>query len=250
MSKTKQAYSDYYKDLDTAIGGDERFAWVNDVLLKTLTGKAVLDVGCGEGSLLKMLKDKDNNVFGIDASETGRLSCLKKGVDCAVIDISAERFPCDNDSFDLVLCLETIEHIENPHHCVWEIKRVLKEGGVFIVSIPNQKILHPYIYPGLFDLKNFKKFLELNSFEIKEIKGWGQAGMLNKTARWLKSKNSALAGSIAAGIHFLSRKRNLLMRKHIGCPLNCSYSVNFICLNRKKDKTLLEEIALQTRPGK
>lgn len=234
MDRTKKAYGEYYKGLDTAIGGDERFLWVSGTLLKNTAGKTILDVGCGEGSLLRMLKDKGNDVFGIDVSESGQRFCIAKGIECAVIDISSDKFPLKDNAFDIVLCLETLEHIENPHHCIWEIKRVLKENGIFIVSIPNPKILHPYIYPGLFDVKNFKEFLRLNSFEIIKVKGWGQASSRR-----------------AAGmLHYLIRKRNLVMRKHTGTPLSYSYCLNFICVNRKKDKTLSEQLAEETRPGK
>jgi len=206
-------------------------------------------VGCGEGSLLRMLKEKRNKVFGLDASESGRKLCLSKGLECAVIDISSDRFPLQDDSFDIVLCLETLEHLENPHHCIWEIKRVLKENGIFIVSIPNPKILHPYIYPGLFDIKNFREFLKLNSFGIMGIKGWGQASAFVKAKRWFEKRGGALAQDAATAIHFFSRKRNLLMRKHLGTPLSYSYCINFICLNRKKDRTLSELLAEETSPS-
>ena len=248
MDKIKEAYGDYYKGLESAIGGDERFRWVDDVLLKGVSGKEVLDVGCGEGSLLRMLRDKGNRVFGIDASDTGRKSCLAKGIDCAVIDISSEEFPFKDGSFDVVLCLETLEHLENPHHCVWEIKRVLKEGGLFIVSIPNPLILHPYIYPGLFELGNFKEFLRLNSFEIIKVKGWGQAEALVRLKRWLRGRKDPVSRKAAEAIHYFGRKRNLFMRKHTGTPLRWSYSINFMCVNRKKDRTLAEQLAEETCP--
>lgn len=250
MDRTKKAYRDYYKGLEAAIGGDGRFLWVTGTLLKDTAKKAILDVGCGEGSLLRMLKEKGNSVAGIDASESGRKSCLAKGIECAAIDISSDKFPLKDDSFDIVLCLETLEHLENPHHCIWEIKRVLKENALFIVSIPNPKILHPYIYPGLFDVKNFREFLRLNSFEIIKVKGWGQASAFNRAKRWLEKKGNPVAKNAAAAIHLFSRKRNLVMRKHTGTPLGYGYCLNFVCVNRKKEKTLSEQLAEETCPGK
>ncbi|KKM75534.1 hypothetical protein LCGC14_1389280 [marine sediment metagenome] len=249
MGKAKKAYRQYYKGLKTAIGGNERFAWVRDILLENVTGKVILDVGCGEGTLLKMLKDNNNDVFGIDASETGVFSCEQKGLSCALADISIDEFPYHNDMFDIVLCFETVEHIESPHHCFWEIKRVLKDKGTFIISIPNPKNLHPYIYPSLFSFKNFKTFLLMNSFTIINIKGWGQATILNKLNRWLKSKNGLLCTKYMSRLlHFISRKRNLLMRKKIGTPFSYSYSFCFSCLSHKKDKTLMEQVAEETHP--
>ena len=245
---TKKAYSQYYKNLHSPIGGDERFLWVNNILLKDIKSKTILDIGCGEGSLLKMLQDKNNKVFGIEASETGQLACREKGIDCISLDISREKFPYPDNSFDIVLCLEVMEHLENPYHCLGEIKRVLKEEGLFITSIPNPKMLHPYIYPGLFTVNNFERFLELNSFEIIKIIGWGQIAMLNKTSKWLKLKNNVLAKNLTGFVHYLSRKRNTFLRNHLKTPLSYAHTINFVCINYKNKKTLLEKIAEQTTP--
>jgi len=248
MSKAKEAYSSYYKGLKTPIGGGERFSWVSNTLLKDTTGKTILDIGCGEGTLLKMLKTKGNKVFGLDASKEGLIACQEKGVDSKIIDISTEKFMFEDDKFDIVLCLETLEHLENPYHCILETKRVLKKGGLFIASIPNHKILHPYIYPGLFEFKNFKTFLSLNYFKIIDIQGWGQSIMFSKISRWLKLRNSIFARGLERFIYYLSRKRNGLMRNHIGTPVIYSYSWNFTCINHKCDKTLLERVAEGTSP--
>ncbi|MEW6170262.1 MAG: class I SAM-dependent methyltransferase [Candidatus Omnitrophota bacterium] len=245
---TKKIYSQYYKNLHSPIGGDERFLWINNVLLKNIEDKCILDVGSGEGSLLKMLQDKNNKVFGIEASETGQLACREKGVACSSIDISREKFPYPDSNFDIVLCLEVMEHLENPYHCLCEINRVLKDKGLFITSIPNPKMLHPYIYPGLFTVNNFKNFLELNSFKITKITGWGQIAMFNKASRWLKSKNNTWAKSFAGFIHYLSRKRNAFLRNHLKTPLGYSHAINFVCINYKTNKTILEKLAEETIP--
>jgi len=248
MNEAKKAYNNYYNGLDGGIGGNSRFHWINNALLKDLSGKCVLDVGCGEGSLLKILQANNNTVFGIDVSEIGRDKCREKGIECHVIDISAEKFPYADDRFDVVLCLETLEHIENPHFCAYEIKRVLKEGGIFIASIPSPKIRHPYIYPGLFELKNFKRFLELCSFEIKEIRGWGQAAMFAGLSAWLKKQDNFLAECLERSIFYISRKRNLILRKRLKTPFSWSHLFNFICVNHKSDKNLVEKVAEGTLP--
>ncbi|MDD5270474.1 MAG: class I SAM-dependent methyltransferase [Candidatus Omnitrophica bacterium] len=249
MDDAKKSYSGYYKGLGGAIGGDDRFRWVNDCLLEGISGKAVLDVGCGEGSLLRMLKEKGNSVYGIDASQSGQEACRAKGVECAVVDISSEKFPLKDDSFDIVLCLETLEHLENPHHCVWEMKRVLKEGGTFIASIPGPKVSHPYIYPGLFGIKNFREFLWANGFKILKVKGWGQSPAFTKAKKWLLEKETPIARNTADVLHYIGRKRNMIMRKHSGTPLNFSHCVNFVCLNRKQEKTLAARVAENTNPS-
>lgn len=245
MSRTKKAYEGYYKGLKTAIGGPERFNWYGDVFLSNIKDKTILDLGCGEGSLLKILEGQGNKVFGIDASKTAQILCKEKGIDCILLDISTELFPYNDNTFDIVLCLATLEHVENPCHCIYEVKRVLKEKGTFIASIPNPKNLHPLLYPGLFDVKNFKRFLTLNCFEIINIKGWGQTMMLHRLYVWLGQKNKILAKFL----YYLTRKRNWLMRKHIGTPLTYCFMYIFVCLNYGMDKTLTEEVAEGTYPG-
>lgn len=247
MNKIKDVYKNYYKGLNTAIGGNERFLWIDNILLKNVTGKTILDVGCGEGKLLEFLKSKNNKVFGVDVSESGLRACKEKGIDSIMLDIGRDDFSCcKQDMFDIVLCLETIEHTDNPHHCLWEIKRVLKEGGIFIISIPNTAIAHPYIYPGLFEFKNFKKFLQLFNFEIIQIKGWGQAEMLKKNRIWLESRSNSLAKMFAKILYYLGRKRNSFMRNHMGTPLQYSHAWNFVCINHKMNKTLVEIVAETT----
>ena len=54
-----------------------------------------------------------------------------------MLDLSFERLPWADGSFDAVAAWEGLEHLENPHHAVREISRVLKPGGIFLLSLPN-----------------------------------------------------------------------------------------------------------------
>lgn len=243
-----ELHKDYYSNIEGPIGGDERFRWIAKTFFKGISGKKVLDVGCGEGSLLDILQRLGNEVSGIDISESGVVKTQAKSIRCELVDISNERFPYKDSEFDIVTCLETIEHVENPLRCLQEIKRVLKDNGTLIISIPSPKILHPYCYPGLFQLKYFKEFLSLNDFEISRIVGWGQAIMFNRLMRFLKGKGGAYK-VIYDVLYFLSRKRNLVMRKKNITPLMYAFCINFQCVNRKRgSKTILEKIAVETTP--
>jgi ubiquinone/menaquinone biosynthesis C-methylase UbiE len=95
----------------------------------------VLDVGCGNGIFLNSLsKDGRHNLYGIDREDFGNAS---KEYFLSKVDISNENLPFKNNSFDLVTTWQVFEHLENPHHATREIYRVLRSGGIFIVSIPN-----------------------------------------------------------------------------------------------------------------
>ncbi|MBF0331520.1 MAG: class I SAM-dependent methyltransferase [Candidatus Omnitrophica bacterium] len=249
MKDARESYRDYYKEQATAIGGDERFTWVMQEILKDVSGKKVLDVGCGEGTLLRMLRDAGNEVQGVDAAQTGKDLCVSKGLPCEVVDISRGAFPLADDAFDVVLCLETLEHLENPYHCISEIKRVLKKGGMFVASIPNPKSLHGYIYPGLFEFDNFEAFLELNGFKVTRQAWWGQNTMFNGLSRRLAACGCTWGQGLERFIYYLSRKRNAFLRNHCSTPRDWCWSLNFVCVNEVKHTDVLHEIAVETTPS-
>lgn len=241
---TKELYRDYFKD---AAYGKERYDWIVRKFLKDIKNKVILDIGCGVGTLLLMLKENNNSVYGIDVSETGIKQARENGLACDLVDLNIETLPFTESYFDIVICLETIEHLENPYHCLREIRRILKPEGMFLVSIPNPKILHPYFYPAIFTINNFSQLLKLASFEIKQIAGWGQAVMFKRALNLLGR------GWLYNIIYFIGRKLNLLMRNHLGTPLSFAHCFNFECINNKGTSSYPEiekELSLGTRPKK
>lgn len=76
---------------------------------------------------------------------------------CHFVDLNKD-LPFPAESFDLVVCVEGIEHIENPHHLIRGIRRVLKSGGKLVLSTPNVLSLKSRMhalrlgYPIHFDL--------------------------------------------------------------------------------------------------
>ena len=108
------------------------------------TGERVLDCssGCGEGSLI--LGSKEVEVYGgdIDAKQVKIAEQHCKGnlnIKFQVVDITQQ--PFEDHFFDTVVCLETIEHV-NEHNCLKEINRVLKPGGLAIISTPQNSLGH------------------------------------------------------------------------------------------------------------
>ena len=112
--------------------------------------KNVLDIGCGEGSTLNWLKSnkKCENIYGVEISEA---SCLKaKKILNEVVNINVEAdvdlFP--GKVFDLILILDTLEHLVNPWNFLKKIKSKLSDNGSIVISIPN--IRHYSIIINLF----------------------------------------------------------------------------------------------------
>ncbi len=105
------------------------------------TDKLVLEIGSkGEPSYTKFFPNR----IGVDVMGGA-------GVDVVA---SVYKLPFENDSFDLVLCLSVLEHLEKPLEAIFEIRRVVKIGGKVIVSTPFLFPIHDA--PG--DYWRFTKF--------------------------------------------------------------------------------------------
>jgi SAM-dependent methyltransferase len=94
-----------------------------------------LDVGSGSGQLLKLIATR----YPVASFACDYTNALMKLPDQAVqiVDLNHDPLPYSNDRFTLVTCAETIEHLEHYRETIREIHRVLKPGGLVIVSTPN-----------------------------------------------------------------------------------------------------------------
>lgn len=108
---------------------------------KFCAGKQVLDVACGEGYGSQILSGVASGVTGIDISADavahaeGRYGSER----LRFIEASAALLPLEDDSMDVVVSFETIEHHDQHEEMLAEIRRVLRPGGVMILSSPNKQ---------------------------------------------------------------------------------------------------------------
>ena len=102
-----------------------------ELLLKHLPDvrqKKILDVGCGVGEFISVLKTNYGiYAVGVDGSDHCCAESLKKGLQCYNVNLEEERLPFKDESFDIVVSLEVIEHLWNTKHYLAEIQRVLKK---------------------------------------------------------------------------------------------------------------------------
>ena len=98
------------------------------------TGKKVLDVGCGHGELMDLLKP-NNNVIGMDFNMKMIEENLKK--ESKVVWGTAEDIPFPNEHFDAVCALGLIEYLSSYKYFINEVHRVLKPKGTAIISFRN-----------------------------------------------------------------------------------------------------------------
>jgi ubiquinone/menaquinone biosynthesis C-methylase UbiE len=105
-------------------------------------GKRVLDVACGTayGSTI-LAQSGAAHVVGVDISLEALASNGKRQDRLALTNGDASRLPFDDDSFEVVVSFETIEHLVNPELLLKEIARVLRPGGICICSSPNRDFL-------------------------------------------------------------------------------------------------------------
>lgn len=101
---------------------------------------SLLDVGCGSGYLIKELKRNKIKVkysVGLDISRNAISIAKKRFSKVYICDIDSKNLPEKNDSFDIVVCSEVLEHLYDIKSCLAELKRVVKKNGIIIISVPN-----------------------------------------------------------------------------------------------------------------
>jgi methionine biosynthesis protein MetW len=98
-------------------------------------GARVLDLGCGTGELLAhLIAHKGCSGYGVEIADANVLACERRGVDVVQLNLEEGLAIFDDRSFDVVLQLDTMQHLRNTEKMLRETARV---GGIGIVSFPN-----------------------------------------------------------------------------------------------------------------
>ena len=105
---------------------------VESILRDHPRGK-LLDVPAGQGALAVRLRELGYDVSGCDLYPQ---IFTADDIDIKAGDLDA-RLPFDDAAFDVVVCIEGLEHIENPSNAIREFSRLLRSAGTLIVSVPN-----------------------------------------------------------------------------------------------------------------
>lgn len=154
--------------------------------LSVVKGKTVLDIACGTGYGSQLLATEAKHVIGMDVSKDAVAYAKKhyatKNVDYRVGD--ALKIPLEDHSVDVVISLETIEHLPTPEVFVKEVKRILKPGGVFVVSTPNDdEFTEGNIYHvHEFDFKELDGLIKkyFKNYEYYFQGSWFASGILSR----------------------------------------------------------------------
>ncbi len=158
MKATKKElfYNDFASDWESKINDLETQKRIkvifNNLLNKSsLNSKKLLEVGCGMGYFSAKAYELGANVTGVDIGDR-LIKKSKKRVPKGKFQVAtASDLPFDNNSFDIVICTEVLEHIDNQDKAINELIRVLAKKGKLVITTPNK------IYKPLFDILGFLK---------------------------------------------------------------------------------------------
>lgn len=138
-----------------------------EILIPTLQQNAIriADIGCGTGHMLKALSRKipvhiTTELYGLDFASTAisKAKMLLPEATFIAEDILNNNLPSDN--FDIVLCIETIEHMREFKKALYELHRICKKGSSMVLTIPNGE---KDSWDGHVNFWNEQQFIELLS---------------------------------------------------------------------------------------
>lgn len=162
---------------------------------KFVKNKTVLDIACGTGyGSFELAKSGAKKVIGGDISKEAIDYATQKYIknNLSFKEMSAESIDIQDNSIDIVVSFETVEHLPNYKKFLIEVERVLKSGGLFICSSPNKIITSPFTKKPLnsFHIKEFKvkelmSLLKNNKFVDVEV--FGQSFVKNNLRLWVKN---------------------------------------------------------------
>ena len=172
MKAYKQFYENYAKNYpdDLVIRTSQLLIIKKLVHYKNKIG---LDVGTANGAFaLELAKDGAKKVYGIDIAKRFIENARKKARKLKINNVEfkqadARELPFKDEIFDFVICTEVLEHVPNFKKAIYEIKRVLKPNGEFLITVPNSlnpaEILHQLKHLAFYLLRG-EPFTHINLF--------------------------------------------------------------------------------------
>ena len=138
-------------------------------LTQAKTVDSILDVGCGEGFTLNRLKENGigKKLEGIEYLDTAIALGKKTYSDIKITKGTIYDLPYGDNSFDLVLCTEVLEHLEEPQEALKELVRVSKK--YLVISVPNEPF---FMLAQLIRGKNWSRL----GNDIEHINHWTMLG--------------------------------------------------------------------------
>jgi 2-polyprenyl-3-methyl-5-hydroxy-6-metoxy-1,4-benzoquinol methylase len=173
-------------DAVTRIFWDLNYSAILEKALRvSMKGQRILEVGCGTGAFITALAKEGRECHGIDPVIGLSLAEAKKRAreeetETFLCKAVGEHLPYKNKTFDLILCLSTLQHVFNQENTLREIRRTIKSDGKVLISVPTTKNIRtlfreivPKHFTAGFDLTTIRKLLAYEGFQILEMQASG-----------------------------------------------------------------------------
>ena len=133
-----ESIADQFDDLHNWYDLERRLAVIFDELLtEEMAGARVLDLGCGSGWFSRRAVERGVSLISLDISESlARITNKSTGM--PAVTGEGGLLPFSQQSFDIVVSSEVLEHMDEPARGIKEVTRVLKPDGVFVMTTPNR----------------------------------------------------------------------------------------------------------------
>lgn len=194
-----------------------RLTWIDE--LASLRGKRVLDVGCGGGILAEAMARRAEHVTGIDMAQrplgVARLHALEQGVmNIDYREVAAETLAAEAPaSFDVVTCMEMLEHVPDPASVVSACSTLVRPGGWVFFSTLNR---NPKSF--LFAIVGAEYVLKLLPKGTHEYARFIRPSEL---ARWARDAGLSLQGTRGMSYNPLTRRYRLGTDTSVNYLLAC-----------------------------
>lgn len=153
--------------------------------LRNTEYQSLLDIGCGTGYLIDILQKQKNSLYcGLDLSpQMLKMAKQKLPQSVYLTEGSADSLPYEDNSFDIVTCIQSFHHYPKPEKSMSEAYRVLKPGGLYIISDTGMGNYPKFIYSfynncivkklntgdyAAYSKQDIQNMMTLSGFKIKD----------------------------------------------------------------------------------
>jgi 2-polyprenyl-3-methyl-5-hydroxy-6-metoxy-1,4-benzoquinol methylase len=200
---------------------------------KDMSQSKILDIGCGNGMITSNIGNFSKEIIGIDVKDR---RIVKKGYKFKLI--KDEMLPFENNSFDVVISNQVIEHVNNQDRHVEEIYRVLRNGGICYLATPNKHWpIEPHYYlPFLGILPNKLANIYLRIFINKDydVKLLSYYNLTKKLSKYFTVDNFTFKVIKNPKKYNLEKKYNFIPKFFFNFYLIKLFVPSFILVLRKK----------------
>lgn len=137
-SLKKKLYCQASADSIDASYGEDSYTIFDECLMKTPDYINILEIGCSMGHFSNYCYNMKKSIIFTDISESNIKLAKKNYPNLSFCVADAEKLPFKDNSFDVVVSIELIEHLFNQRSHLFEVNRILKTNGIYIIKTPNK----------------------------------------------------------------------------------------------------------------